>query len=97
MTTKQFFKNLKEANKFKQLISEGAYRVDIITDESVYKRNLGTVSTYEKFKEIIQDNFHPDAALKIINGEVETTAYRRTFKVYYTFNSEEFYLELFVD
>ena len=97
MKAKQFFKNLQDANSFKAMLSESTYRIDIMADEGIYRRKLGTVSTYAKFKELIKDNLHPDAALEIIAGEVEPTAYRRTFKIYYTFEGETFSLDLFVD
>lgn len=97
MKAKQFFKNLQDANSFKAMLSESTYRIDIMTDESIYRRKLGTVSTYAKFKELIKDNLHPDVALEIIDGEVEPTAYRRTFKIYYKFEGKTFSLDLFVD
>lgn len=97
MTTKMFFTNVQNANAFKEMLSEAEYRIDIMTDESIYRRKLGTVSTYAKFKELIKDNLHPDAAREIIGGQVEPTAYRRTFKIYYTFEGERFYLDLFVE
>ena len=97
MTTRQFFFDLEKANAFKKIIHEGGYRVDVMTDESVYRRKLFTVSTYKEFKDLLIDNLHPDALPQILNSDIVPTATYRAFKIYYTFDGEEYYLELFVD
>lgn len=92
MTTRNFFKMLETANKFKELCGELPTRIEITE-----RNSWGYATTYNEFVKIVKEIYIPETAKKIIGGEIEPTHSVREFEIKYTSNGTEWSIKLFVE